>query len=91
MNFRVICKWMRMAGVDHIHAGTIVGKLEGEPAMVQGFYRVLSQASIPQDLTQGLFFDMDWASLRRVMPVASGGIHCRCTSLFIILVLNVFL
>ncbi len=21
MNFRVICKWMRMAGVDHIHAG----------------------------------------------------------------------
>jgi ribulose-bisphosphate carboxylase large chain len=76
MNFRVICKWMRMAGVDHIHAGTIVGKLEGEPAMVQGFYRVLSQVSVPQDLSQGLFFDMDWASLRRVMPVASGGIHC---------------
>ena len=25
MNFRVICKWMRMAGVDHIHAGTVVG------------------------------------------------------------------
>ena len=23
MNFRVICKWMRMAGVDHIHAGTV--------------------------------------------------------------------
>ena len=31
MNFRVICKWMRMAGVDHIHAGTVVGKLEGDP------------------------------------------------------------
>ena len=29
INFRVICKWMRMAGVDHIHAGTVVGKLEG--------------------------------------------------------------
>ena len=29
INFRVICKWMRMSGVDHIHAGTIVGKLEG--------------------------------------------------------------
>ena len=36
MNFRVICKWMRMAGVDHIHAGTVVGKLEGEPEMVRG-------------------------------------------------------
>jgi hypothetical protein len=21
INFRVICKWMRMSGVDHIHAG----------------------------------------------------------------------
>ena len=23
INFRVICKWMRMAGVDHLHAGTV--------------------------------------------------------------------
>ena len=37
MNFRVICKWMRMAGVDHIHAGTVVGKLEGDPLMIKGF------------------------------------------------------
>jgi ribulose-bisphosphate carboxylase large chain len=27
VSFRVIAKWMRMAGVDHIHAGTVVGKL----------------------------------------------------------------
>ena len=35
VNFRVICKWMRMAGVDHIHAGTVVGKLEGDPLMIR--------------------------------------------------------
>jgi ribulose-bisphosphate carboxylase large chain len=35
--FRVICKWMRMSGVDHIHAGTVVGKLEGDPLMIKGF------------------------------------------------------
>jgi ribulose-bisphosphate carboxylase large chain len=35
INFRVICKWMRMAGVDHIHAGTIVGKL-GVPELNWG-------------------------------------------------------
>src|SRR3712207_4044399 len=28
-------------------------------------------------LQHGLFFDQDWASLRRMMPVASGGIHAR--------------
>ena len=41
MNFRVICKWMRMAGCDHIHAGTVVGKLEGDPLMIKGFYNTL--------------------------------------------------
>jgi ribulose-bisphosphate carboxylase large chain len=40
INFRVICKWMRMSGVDHIHAGTVVGKLEGDPLMIKGFYDV---------------------------------------------------
>ncbi|CAM9104123.1 unnamed protein product [Chrysoparadoxa australica] len=76
INFRVICKWMRMAGVDHIHAGTVVGKLEGDPLMVKGFYNALLQSSLEINLPQGLFFDMDWASLRKVVPVASGGIHC---------------
>ncbi|MBU6456592.1 MAG: ribulose-bisphosphate carboxylase large subunit [Bradyrhizobium sp.] len=75
MNFRVICKWMRMAGVDHIHAGTVVGKLEGDPLMIRGFYDTLLDTHTPQKLEQGLFFEQDWASLNKVMPVASGGIH----------------
>jgi len=76
INFRVICKWMRMAGVDHIHAGTVVGKLEGDPLMVKGFYNTLLETKLTINLPQGLFFDMDWASLRKCVPVASGGIHC---------------
>jgi ribulose-bisphosphate carboxylase large chain len=76
INFRVICKWMRMAGVDHIHAGTVVGKLEGDPIMVKGFYNTLLEMQTSINLPQGLFFAQDWASLRKCMPVASGGIHC---------------
>jgi ribulose-bisphosphate carboxylase large chain len=76
INFRVICKWMRMAGVDHIHAGTVVGKLEGDPVMVKGFYNTLLNMQTSINLPQGLFFAQDWASLRKCMPVASGGIHC---------------
>lgn len=75
ISFRVISKWMRMAGVDHIHAGTVVGKLEGDPNMVQGFYNVLREPHNPVDLQRGIFFEQDWAGLRKVMPVASGGIH----------------
>jgi ribulose-bisphosphate carboxylase large chain len=73
--FRVIAKWMRMAGVDHIHAGTVVGKLEGDPNTVRGIYDVLREPHNPICLEHGLFFDQPWASMRRVMPVASGGIH----------------
>ena len=75
VSFRVIAKWMRMAGVDHIHAGTIVGKLEGDPNVIKGIYSVCRDSFTKQNYEQGVFFDQDWASLRKMMPVASGGIH----------------
>jgi ribulose-bisphosphate carboxylase large chain len=75
VSFRVIAKWMRLAGVDHIHAGTVVGKLEGDPFTVKGFYDICRETHNPIQLENGLFFEQDWAGLRKTMPVASGGIH----------------
>jgi len=75
VSFRVIAKWLRLAGVDHLHAGTAVGKLEGDPLTVQGCYNVCRDAVTRQDLARGLHFDQDWCDLKKVMPVASGGIH----------------
>jgi len=75
VNFRVISKWMRLAGVDHIHAGTVVGKLEGDPNAIRGYYNTLREGTSEADPSQGLYFEQDWASLPGVMPVASGGIH----------------
>jgi ribulose-bisphosphate carboxylase large chain len=75
ISFRVIAKWMRLAGVDHIHAGTAVGKLEGDPMTVQGYYNICRETKNAVDLPRGVFFEQDWASIRKVMPVASGGIH----------------
>jgi ribulose-bisphosphate carboxylase large chain len=75
ISFRVIAKWMRMAGVDHIHAGTVVGKLEGDPNVIKGIYSICRDSFTKKNLEQGVFFDQDWAGLRKLMPVASGGIH----------------
>src|SRR5581483_6925651 len=75
VSFRVLSKWCRLLGVDHIHAGTVVGKLEGDPNIVAGFYDTLRLDHVPADPSHGLYFDQDWASLPGVMPVASGGIH----------------
>lgn len=75
VSFRVIAKWLRLAGVDHLHTGTAVGKLEGDPLTVQGFYNVCREERNEVDLQRGIFFEQDWAATKKVMPVASGGIH----------------
>jgi ribulose-bisphosphate carboxylase large chain len=75
VSFRVIAKWMRLAGVDHLHAGTVVGKLEGDPRAVAGFYDTLRLATVKENPANGLYFEQDWAAMPGVMPVASGGIH----------------
>ena len=75
VSFRVLAKWCRLIGVDHMHAGTVVGKLEGDPATTRGYYDTLRDDHIPTNLGNGIFFDQHWASIPGVMPVASGGIH----------------
>jgi ribulose-bisphosphate carboxylase large chain len=75
VSFRVIAKWVRLIGVDHVHAGTVVGKLEGDPNTTKGYYDTLRENHTPVDPSIGLYFEQEWASLNPVMPVASGGIH----------------
>jgi ribulose-bisphosphate carboxylase large chain len=75
VSFRVISKWCRLLGVDHIHAGTVVGKLEGDPGMAKGYYDTLRLPFVPANPETGIYFDQDWGSMPGVMPVASGGIH----------------
>ncbi len=75
VSFRVIAKWCRLIGVDHIHAGTVVGKLEGDPSMIRGYYDTLRLATVPLDLGHGIYFEQEWGSMPGTMPVASGGIH----------------
>jgi len=75
VNFRVLAKWCRMLGVDHIHAGTVVGKLEGDPGSIKGYYDVCRERYNKANPETGLYFDQDWASLPGMFPVASGGIH----------------
>jgi len=65
IHFRVLAKALRMSGGDHLHSGTVVGKLEGEREVTLGFV----------DLMRDDYFTQDWASMAGVMPVASGGIH----------------
>jgi ribulose-bisphosphate carboxylase large chain len=75
VSFRVVAKWSRMMGVDHLHAGTIVGKLDGDPRTTVAYYDILREPFVPMDISRGVCFDQPWSSMPGVMGVASGGIH----------------
>jgi ribulose-bisphosphate carboxylase large chain len=75
INFRVLVKWLRLAGGDHLHSGTVVGKLEGDKEATLGVLDLMREDFVARDLSRGIYFDQEWASLPAVMPAASGGIH----------------
>jgi len=75
INFRVLAKILRLMGGDHLHSGTVVGKLEGDRAATLGWIDLLRERHVKADRARGVFFDQDWGQMPGVFPVASGGIH----------------
>ncbi|RMF04955.1 MAG: form I ribulose bisphosphate carboxylase large subunit [Chloroflexi bacterium] len=76
INFNVLAKWLRMAGGDHLHTGTVVGKLEGSWSETVARVTLLREPRYrAADAGGTLVFDQDWAGLKNTWPVASGGIH----------------
>lgn len=55
-----VAKFARLCGVDNLHAGAVVGKMEGGREEVEDIYD---------------FLRSDWYGTETVIPVASGGLH----------------
>ncbi|MFQ5420992.1 MAG: RuBisCO large subunit C-terminal-like domain-containing protein, partial [Anaerolineae bacterium] len=75
IHMRVVAKWLRLTGGDHLHTGTVVGKLEGSWSETKGIIDLLRERFIPVNPERGIYFDQDFAGLKDVWPVSSGGIH----------------
>lgn len=60
VSMMVIAKLARLAGIDQLHTGTVVGKMEGDEKDV---------------LAINKFLLSDWHGLKPVLPIASGGLH----------------
>lgn len=56
----VIAKLARLAGVDQLHTGTVIGKMEGSREEVLAINKVITEK---------------WGHLKPMLPVASGGLH----------------
>lgn len=75
IHFRVLAKLLRLMGGDHLHSGTVVGKLEGDRRAVLGWIDIMRERVVREDRSRGIFFDQDWGHMPGLFPVASGGIH----------------
>jgi len=65
----ILAKLARLAGVDQLHTGTVVGKMEGGKKEVAGINDFLKED------WQVNFLLSDWSGIKPIMPIASGGLH----------------
>lgn len=68
-----LAKLMRLIGVDNIHIGTVVGKLDSPKEDVLDMKELLLKQEISEDRTRKLA--QSWGNIKPTLPVASGGLH----------------
>jgi ribulose-bisphosphate carboxylase large chain len=72
MTMLSLAKIMRLIGMDQLHTGTVVGKMEGGKREVVEINKVITEKSINgNNIT---LLDQEWGNLKPILPVASGGL-----------------
>ena len=73
MSMLMVAKLARLIGVDHIHIGVPVGKMEAKVKDVLTIQREITESTfIPED---NVLLKQEWHHIKPVFPVASGGLH----------------
>ncbi len=72
MTMLFLAKLMRMIGVDNLHIGTVIGKLEGVKAEV-----IATKDMMTHDVSgiNNLRLSQKWGKIKPALPVSSGGLH----------------
>jgi len=71
MSMLAVSDVARAIGVDLLHIGTVIGKLESPKEEVLALRNNLQQ----QSFNQSSNLDQDWNGIKPVFPVSSGGLH----------------
>ncbi len=60
LSMMILAVMSRLAGIDQLHTGAVVGKMEGQAGGIMKINEFLSRP---------------WGKLKNVLPIASGGLH----------------
>ncbi len=73
MTMLSLAKIMRLIGMDQLHTGTIIGKMEGDEEEVLEINKVITEQNVTgNDIT---LLEQNWGNIKPVLPVASGGLN----------------
>lgn len=72
MSTLAFSKLCRFAGVDQLHVGTIVGKMEGNKEEILRMHEEMNEQMVE---SKGIWLGQDWSAVKPVLSVASGGVH----------------
>ncbi|MDP2909098.1 MAG: type III ribulose-bisphosphate carboxylase [Nanoarchaeota archaeon] len=73
MTMLFLAKLLRLIGVDQIHTGTGVGKLEGSAESIMAMEKMLMNQEV--DKIENVRMPQKWGKIKPVLPVSSGGLH----------------
>jgi len=75
INFQVYEKFYRLLGIDQLHIGTGIGKMEGSPLMIKRYHDIADQFKLDEKLYLGSL-EMEFApGINPMLSIASGGVN----------------
>jgi ribulose-bisphosphate carboxylase large chain len=72
INMMVLADFARLIGVDQIHIGTGIGKLEGDIEDIEDLAEEISLQDVKATHKR---LKQDWLKIKPTLPVSSGGLH----------------
>ncbi len=72
INMLVLADLLRLIGVDTLHIGTIVGKMEGDKEEVEELEEEIEKKVVKETHDR---LSQNWGKIKPVMAVSSGGLH----------------
>lgn len=72
VSMMVLADFARLSGVDQLHIGTGIGKLEGN---IRDIEEISEEISMKQVKSTQKRLKQNWKNIKSVFPVSSGGLH----------------
>lgn len=72
MSMMVLADFARLVGVDQLHIGTAIGKLEGDIELVSELNDEIEKKQVKETKDR---LEQDWGNIKPILSVNSGGLH----------------